>query len=140
MSNSVRPHRRQPTRLLCPWDSPGKNMKWVAISFSNEWKWKVEVKSFSCARLLATPWTAAYQAPPSMGFSRQECCLGQKLRLPKIVTICAFFIPSLQFWTTFWFQTCSWDYKSFLIFSTADSSRKCLGVNLKTCRFSPHNL
>ena len=44
----------------------------VAISFSNAWKGKVKVKSLSRVRLLATPWTAAYQAPPSMGFSRQE--------------------------------------------------------------------
>ena len=44
----------------------------VAISFSNAWKWKVKVKSLSRVQLLATPWTAAYQAPPSMGFSRQE--------------------------------------------------------------------
>ena len=47
-------------------------LEWVAISFSNAWKWKVKVKSLSRVRLLATPWTAAYQAPPSMGFSRQE--------------------------------------------------------------------
>ena len=47
-------------------------LEWVAISFSNAWKWKVKVKSLSHARLLATPWTAAYQAPPSMRFSRQE--------------------------------------------------------------------
>ena len=46
--------------------------EWVAISLSNIWKWKVKVKSLSRVRLLATPWTAAYQAPPSMGFSRQE--------------------------------------------------------------------
>ena len=47
-------------------------LEWVAISFSNAWKWKVKVKSLSCVQLFATPWTAAYQAPPSMGFSRQE--------------------------------------------------------------------
>ena len=47
-------------------------LEWVAISFSNAWKWKNKVKSFSRVRLLATPWTAAHQAPPSMGFSRQE--------------------------------------------------------------------
>ena len=47
-------------------------LEWVAISSSNAWKWKVKVKSLSRVRLLATPWTAAYQAPPSMGFSRQE--------------------------------------------------------------------
>ena len=49
-----------------------RTLEWVAISFSNAWKWKVKMKSLSSVRLLATPWTAAYQAPPSMGFSRQE--------------------------------------------------------------------
>ena len=49
-----------------------RTLEWVAISSSNAWKWKVKVKSLSCVRLPATPWTAAYQAPPSMGFSRQE--------------------------------------------------------------------
>ena len=49
-----------------------RTLEWVAISFSNAWKWKVKVKSLSCVWLLATPWTAAYQAPPSIGFSRQE--------------------------------------------------------------------
>ena len=49
-----------------------RTLEWVAISFSNAWKWKVKVKSFSRVRLFATPWTAAYQAPPSTGFSRQE--------------------------------------------------------------------
>ena len=49
-----------------------RTLEWVAISFSNVWKWKVKVKSLSFVRLLATPWTAVYQAPLSMGFSRQE--------------------------------------------------------------------
>ena len=49
-----------------------RTLEWVGISFSNAWKWKVKVKSLSHVRFLATPWTAAYQAPPSMGFSRQE--------------------------------------------------------------------
>ena len=56
-----------------------RTLEWVAISFSNAWKWKVKVKSFSCVRLLATPWTAAYQAPPPMGFSRQEYWSGVPL-------------------------------------------------------------
>ena len=47
-------------------------LEWVAISFSNAWKGKVKVKSLSCVQLLATPWTAAYQAPLSVGFARQE--------------------------------------------------------------------
>jgi len=49
-----------------------RTLEWVAIAFSNAGKWKVKVKSLSHVRLLATPWTTAYQAPPSMGFSRQE--------------------------------------------------------------------
>ena len=49
-----------------------RTLEWVAISFSSAWKWKVKVKSLSRARLLATPWTAAYEAPPSMGFSKEE--------------------------------------------------------------------
>ena len=155
VSDSVWSHRQQPNRLLCPWDSPGKNtgvgfrfllqgifptqgsnpgllcllywqagslplvppwkphaaaaaaaaavakllqscltlcdpidssppgsadpgilqtrtLEWVAISFSKAWKWKVKVKLLSHVRLLGTPWTAAYQAPLPMGFSRQE--------------------------------------------------------------------
>ena len=115
VSASVRPHRRQPSRLPHPWDSPGRNtgvgchsllqcmkvksesevaqscptlcdpidgsppgspvpgtlqartLEWVAISFSNAWKWKVKVKSLSRVWLLATPWSAAHQAPRSMG-------------------------------------------------------------------------
>ena len=58
-----------------PPGSPGpgilqaRTLEWVAISFSNAWKWKVKVKSLSYVQLFATPWTAAHQAPPSMGFS-----------------------------------------------------------------------
>ena len=56
-------------------------LEWVAISFSNAWKWKVKLKSLSRVRLLVTPGTAAYQAPPSMGFSRQEYWSGVPLPL-----------------------------------------------------------
>ena len=49
-----------------------RTLEWVTISFSSAWKWKVKVKWLRRAWLLATPWTAAYQAPPFMGFSRQE--------------------------------------------------------------------
>ena len=49
-----------------------RTLEWVAISFSNAWKWKVKVKLLSRVWLLATPWTAAYQAPPSTGFSGQQ--------------------------------------------------------------------
>ena len=57
-----------------------RTLEWVAISFSNAWKWKVKVKSLSRVRLCATPWTAAHQVPPSMGFSRQEYWSGVPLR------------------------------------------------------------
>ena len=57
-------------------------LEWVAISFSNEWKWKVKVKSLSRVRLLATPWTAAHQASRSMGFSRQDYWSGVPLPSP----------------------------------------------------------
>ena len=53
-----------------------RTLEWVAISFSNAGKWKVKVKSVSRVRLLATPWTAAHQAPPSMEFSRQITGVG----------------------------------------------------------------
>ena len=124
MSNSVRPHRRQPTRLPNPWDSPGKNtgvgchfllqrmkvksesavaqscltlsdpmdcsspgssvhgifqarvLEWGAIAFSAMSTLLLLLSHFSRVQLLATPWTAAHQAPPSMGFSRQECWSG----------------------------------------------------------------
>ena len=59
-----------------------RTLEWVAISFSNAWKGKVKVMSLSHVQLLATPWTAAYQAPPSMGFSRQEYWSGVPLPSP----------------------------------------------------------
>ena len=58
-------------------------LEWVAISFSNAWKGKVKVKSLSCVQLFETPWSAAYQAPPSTGFSRQEYWSGVPLPSPK---------------------------------------------------------
>ena len=66
-----------------------RTLEWVAISFSNAWKWKVKVKSLSRVRLLATPWTAAHQAPPSMGFSRPEYWSG--LPLPSLTVRITFF-------------------------------------------------
>ena len=59
-----------------PGSLQARTLEWVAISFSNTWKWKVKVKLLSCVRLLATSWTIAHQAPPSMGFSRQQCWSG----------------------------------------------------------------
>ena len=64
-----------------------RTLEWVAISFSSAWKWKVKVKSLSRVWLIATPWTAAYQAPPSMGFSRQEYWSGVPLPSPKPASV-----------------------------------------------------
>jgi len=61
-----------------------RTLEWVAISFSNAGKWKVKVKSLSRVRLLATPWTAAHKAPPSMGFARQEYWSGVPLPSPLV--------------------------------------------------------
>ena len=72
VSDSVQPHRWQPTRLTRPWDSPGKNTGVGCHFLLQCMKVESEVKSLSRVRLFATPWTAAHQAPPSMGFSRQE--------------------------------------------------------------------
>ena len=81
---------------LCnPIDSPpgspvpgilqARTLEWVAIPFSNEWKWNVKVKLLSRVRLLATPWTAAYQAPPSTGCFRQEYWSGVPSPSPLLV-------------------------------------------------------
>ena len=59
-----------------------RTLEWIAISFSNAWKWKVKVKSLSHVQLSVTLWTAAYQAPLSMGFSRQEYWSGLPLPSP----------------------------------------------------------
>ena len=59
-----------------------RTLEWVAIAFSNAGKWTVKVKSLSHVRLLETPRIAAYQAPPSMGFSRQEHWSGLPLPSP----------------------------------------------------------
>ena len=69
-----------------------RTLEWVAIAFSNAWKWKVKVKSLSRVWLLVTPWTAAYQAPPSMGFSRQEYWSGVEYISP--------FLPSFSLSST----------------------------------------
>ena len=87
VSDSVQHHRRQPTRLPRPWDSPGKNTG-VGCRFLLQCM-KVKVKSLSHVRLFAIPWTVAHQASLSMGFSRQEYWSG----LP---------FPSSGFWPRAW--------------------------------------
>ena len=96
MSDSVRPHRRQPMRLPRPWVSPGKNTG-VGCHFLLQC---MKVKSLSLVRLLANPWTAEDQAPPSMGFSRQEywsgcrcllrCCIAGRFFTHRLINVKTF--------------------------------------------------
>ena len=74
-----------------------RTLEWVAISSSNTWEWKVKVKSLSRVRLLGTPWTAAYQAPPPMGFSKQEYWSGVPLN-HGLTLIVSFFSMGLPRW------------------------------------------
>ena len=73
-----------------------RTLEWVAISFSKVWKWKVKVKSLSRVRLFPTPWTAAYQAPPSIGFSRQEYWSGLPLSSPKFLLDALYSVTMLR--------------------------------------------
>ena len=73
---------RNPPGSPVPEILQARTLEWVAISFSSEWKWKVKGKSLGHVWLLATPWTAAYQALPAMGFSRQEYWNGVPLPSP----------------------------------------------------------
>ena len=93
MSDSVRPHRWEPTRLPHPWDSPGKNTG-VSCHFLLQCR-KVKVKSLSRVRLFTTPWTAAHQAPPFMGFSRQEYWSG--VPFPFLPLDCYFLVSFVVF-------------------------------------------
>ena len=79
MSDSVQPHRWQPTTLPRPWDSPGKNTGVGCHFLLQCMKVKSEREVAQLCPTLATPWTAAYQSPPSMGFSRQEYWSGVPL-------------------------------------------------------------
>ena len=88
-----------------------RTLEWVAVSFSNAWKWKVKVKSLSHVWLLATPWSAAYQAPPSKGFSRQEYWSGGAI---------AFSEPTLyECLTIFW---------KYLIQIVLKKPKSCIGI------------
>ena len=76
------PKDGSPLGSAAPGILQARTLEWVAISFSNAWKWKVKVKSLSRVWPSATPWTVAFKAPPSMGFARQECWSGVTLPSP----------------------------------------------------------
>ena len=94
------PHSGQPARLRRPWDRQARTLEWVAISFSSAWKWKVKVNSLSHVWLLSTPWTAAYQAPPSMGVSRQEYWSGVPIECYKNSNMLVYIILSAFSWSS----------------------------------------
>ena len=87
-----------PPGSLVPGILQARTLEWVAISFSNAWKWKLKVKSLSCVWPLATPWTAAYQAPPSMGFSRQGYWSGVPLPSPTSTLGSSFSLTKMMYW------------------------------------------
>ena len=78
-----------PRGFCAPGILPAITLEWAAISFRNAWKWKVKVKSLSRVWLFATPWSAAHQASPSMGFSRREHWSGVPLPSPMIISAAA---------------------------------------------------
>ena len=82
-----------------------RTLEWVATSFSNAWKWKTKVKSLCRVWLLATPWTAAHQAPPSVGFSRQEYWSGVPLPSLHLNPI-GYYTSFLE--EAFILQVCNW--------------------------------
>ena len=130
-SDSVWPHRWQPTRLLRPWDSPGKNAG-VGCHFLLQ-SMKVKVKSLSRVWLFTTPWTAAFQAPPSMGVSRQEYWSGVPLPSPTCsLAICqnsllvSFRVPiGDQPWGEGW---CEWGTKMSLAYLGRFAYEKSQGL------------
>ena len=96
-------------------------LEWVAISFSNAWKWKVKVKLLSRVRLLATPWTAAHQVPPSMGFSRQEYWSGVPLPSPQLYIYTYLYTHSTEY-----FVELSVLYNRFLLIIYFTSNSVCM--------------
>ena len=120
------PIDRSPPGSPVPGILQARTLEWVAISFFNAWKWKVKMKSLSRVQPSATPWTAAFQAPPPMGFSRQESWSGEPLSSPDwlcmwvILAICSLFkwwalqpfllISRNYFWQTWrWPQSPGWE-------------------------------
>ena len=122
MSDSVQPQRQQPSRLLRPWDS----LQCMKVKSESE-------VAQSYLTLLATPWTAACQAPPSNGFSRQECWSGVPLPSPRLFLDVLFFLILVKYFLNF---------TLFLFFLYSDSvhaEQKCIFLsNLSDLTFTFH--
>ena len=108
-----------------------RTLEWVAISFSNAWKWKVKVKLLRHVWLFETPWTAAYQAPPSMGFSRQEYWSGVPLPSP-LPMKCQFlnFKYLNKFYTSNYSRNLCFKFQSVIL--TRYCNKNFFNSNLKT--------
>ena len=89
-----------PTGSPVPGILQARTLEWVAIFFSNAWKWKAKVKLLSRVQQVVTPWTAAYQAPLSMGFSRQEYWSGVSLPSPTYTSYMIFIIVKETFFNS----------------------------------------
>ena len=92
-----------------------RTLEWVAISYSNAWKWKVKVKLLSRVRPSATPWTAAYKAPPSMGFSRQKYWSGVPLPSPFSRIWASYYVHCLSTWVWLIFFTIGFKFSLYFI-------------------------
>ena len=102
------PINGSPSSSSVPGILQARILEWVAISFSNAWKWKVKVKSLSCVWLCATPLIVDYQAPPSMGFSRQEYRRGLPVPGWTLVLLNGSATLTVRFWA--WLSAqCAWD-------------------------------
>ena len=101
-----------------------RTLEWVAISISNSWKWKVKVKSLSHVRLSATPWTTAYQAPPPMGFSRQDYWSGLPLPSPSLIQYILLIILCHLENQSEPAKVYSWNYSPMAIFSPWNSTAR----------------
>ena len=113
MSDSVQPNRLQPTRLPYPWDSPGKNTGVGCHFLLQHMKVKSQSEVTQSYPTLSDPWTAAYQAPLSMGFSRQEYWSG--LPLPSPAEFSTVSLIPLQATMTSFLQLPNWSIHTFLV-------------------------
>ena len=103
-----------------------RTLEWVAISFSNAWKWKVKVKLLSRVRLLAIPWTAAYLAPPFMGLSRQQYRSGVPLPSPEVrLEESKAIRRCVRFWHQFWWVPHPHTHTLLLLLSHFSRVRLC---------------
>ena len=99
-------------------------LEWVAISFSNAWKWKVKVKSLSRVQPSATPWAIVFQAPPSMGFSRQEYWSGVPLPSPWETLLLCKYYQTMTLWEVF-LSCMKFDKGTFYVIYNVRARIKC---------------